>query len=75
VINERGLGIKSGAAVATLDPLICLGKVCTNVLCQMLQQIMTTKATLSQALKRTRRTGKLTDNINMLRMLGDDMIL
>jgi DNA-binding transcriptional ArsR family regulator len=75
VINERGLGIESGATVATLDALVCLGKVCTNILCQMLQQIMTTKATLSQALKRTRRTGKLTYNINMLRMLGDDMIL
>jgi len=41
----------------------------------MLQQIMTTKATLGQALKGARRTGEFTDNINMLRMLGDNMIL
>jgi hypothetical protein len=36
---------------------------------------MTTKTALGQALKRTRRTGKLTNNINVLRMLGNNMIL
>jgi hypothetical protein len=41
----------------------------------MLQEIMTTKSSLSEALKGTRRTGKLADNINVLRMLGDNMIL
>lgn len=43
----------------------------------MLQEIMTTKSSLSEALKGTvvTRTGKLADNINVLRMLGDNMIL
>lgn len=63
--------------MATLNTSIALGKVCTNILCQMLQEIMTTKSSLSEALKGTvvTRTGKLADNINVLRMLGDNMIL
>jgi hypothetical protein len=38
---------------------------------------MATKATLSEALKlaTVTGTGKLTDNINMLRMLGNNMII
>jgi hypothetical protein len=43
----------------------------------MLQQEMTTKPTLGETLKATifTRTGKLADHINMLRMLGNNMIL